>query len=383
MGYEIISVRDFKVRLALALIFLISIGALASSIFTTEELTTEEFTFKSSGVNLNGIISRPKTMEVNSIVIIVHGYGRTNVVNNNGYHELRSKFTSKGISVLVWDKPGCGKSEGEFDINQPVDSSAEEVVSAIHALRKRKEAGSERIGLWGVSRAGWIAPLVIKQEPSVKFWISVSGTDAFENWGYLLRSNLELGGHSHSEIDVLHKEWIDGNSIFRSGGSFEDYTSATNTFWRNEIVQKLTGQEYLEHVPGSEEYVQARQLYLKNQKDYIAQGHLFDEESGVQVYVRDFDQVLKTVSCPVLAIFGGNDRHVDWRKTKKLYESTLGIGEDARLSIRVFPNADHNIRMSKTGGYFESQESDYWKTPYADGYYEAMIEWLCSNSFCA
>lgn len=64
---------------------------------------------------------------------------------------------------------------GEFDINQPVDSSAEEVVSAIHALRKKKEGGSERIGLWGVSRAGWIAPLVIKQEPSVKFLISVSG----------------------------------------------------------------------------------------------------------------------------------------------------------------------------------------------------------------
>lgn len=217
----------------------------------------------------------------------------------------------------------------------------------------------------------------------MKFWISVSGTDAFENWGYLLRSNLELGGFSHSEIDVLHKEWIDGNRIFGSGGSFEDYTSATNAFRKNKMVQKLTGQEYLEHLPGSEGYMLARQQYLENQRDYIAQGHVFDEESGLEIYIRDFDQVLKAVSCPVLAIFGGNDRHVDWRKTRRLYESTLGIGEDARLSIKVFPNADHNIRMSKTGGYFESQESNYWKTPYADGYYEAMIEWLCSNGFCA
>ena len=194
MGY----VRDFKVSLALALIFLISISTLACSIFTTEDFTTEEFTFESSGVKLNGIISRPKTTEVNSIVIIVHGYGRTNVVKNNGYHELRSKFTSKGISVLVWDKPGCGKSEGEFDINQPVDSSADEVVSAIDALRKKKEAGSDQIGLWGVSRAGWIAPLAINKEPSVRFWISISGTDGFENWGYLLRSNLGIGLDIHS-----------------------------------------------------------------------------------------------------------------------------------------------------------------------------------------
>ena len=378
MRYEIKSVRDFIGRLALALIFLMSIDALASSTFTTEE-----FTFKSSGISLNGIISRPNNMEVNSIVIIVHGYGRTNVVDGNWYHELRSRFTSKGISALVWDKPGCGKSEGEFDIHQPVDSSADEVVSAIHALRKKKEAGSEQIGLWGISRAGWIAPLAIKQEPSVKFWISISGTDGFENWGYLLRSSLELSGHSPPEIDALHQGWIDGNRIFRSGGSFEDYTSATRTFWSNKIVQKLTGRAYLEHVPGSEEYAQARQQYLKNQQDFIAEEHLFDEESGLEVSVKDFDQVLKTVSCPVLAIFGGNDKHVDWRKTKKLYENTLGQRGDARLSIKVFPNADHNMRMSKTGGYLESQQSDYWKTPYADGYYEAMIEWLCSNGFCA
>lgn len=383
MRYEIIRVRDFKVRLVSALIFIISIGALPSCIFAAEEFTTEEFTFESSGINLNGIISRPQNTEANAIIIIVHGYGRTNVVKGNWYRELRSRFTSRGISVLVWDKPGCGKSEGEFDINQPVDSSADEVVAAMHALKQKKEAGSERIGLWGVSRAGWIAPLAIRKEPGVAFWISVSGTDAYENWGYLLRSNLELDGHAPSEIDVIYKEWIDGNRIFRSGGSFEAYTSATDTFRRNKLVQKLTGQTYVKHVPGSEAYVQARQQYLKNQKEYMAQAPLFDEESGLQIYVSDFDQLLKTVSCPVLAVFGGNDRHVDWRKTKQLYERTIGTGEDARLSVKVFPGADHNLRMSKTGGYFEPQEPGYSKIPYADGYYEAMTDWLCANGFCA
>ena len=139
--------RDVMARLAIALISLMSIGALASSALTAEEPANEEFTFKSSGLYLNGIISRPQTTEANSIVIIVHGYGPTNVVDGNWYRKLRSEFTSKGISVLVWDKPGCGKSEGEFDINQPVDSSADEVVSAIHALRKKKEVGDIGFGV--------------------------------------------------------------------------------------------------------------------------------------------------------------------------------------------------------------------------------------------
>ncbi len=378
MNYKIITIVSLKIKLALVLFFLISTNTLATSKFTTEE-----FTFNTSGLTLNGIISRPQNMQANAIAIIVHGYGRTNVVKDNWYQEIRSKLTSKGISVLVWDKPGCGKSQGNFDINQSVDSSADEVVSAINALRKKKEAGSDQIGLWGTSRAGWIAPLAIKQEPSVKFWISISGTDGFENWGYLLRSNLKLAGHSQSEIDSLHKGWIDANRIFNSGGGYEDYTAATNNFWRNEVVQKLTGRKYIEHTPGSKEYIKARELYLKNQKDYIAEGHVFDEESGLEVVVKDFDQVLKSISIPVLAIFGGNDKHVDWRKTKKLYESTLGLGKNSELSIKVFPNADHNLRLSKTGGYFESQTPDYWKLPYADGYYEAMTEWLCSNGFCS
>ena len=349
---------------------------------SSEGFSTDEFKFSVEGKSLSGLISRPTDIEASSIVIIIHGYGRTNVVSGNWYQGLRSRLTSQGISVFVWDKPGCGKSEGEFDINQPVESSADEVVSAIYALRKKKEAGSEQIGLWGTSRAGWIAPLAIKQEPGVKFWISISGTDGFENWGYLLRSNLELAGHSQSEIDVLHKGWVDGNRIFSSGGGYEDYTAATNNFWSNELVQKLTGREYIEHLRGSKEYVQARELYLKNQKDYMAEGHVFDKESGLEVVVKDFDQVLKTISSPVLAIFGGNDKHVDWKKTKKLYESTLGLRKNARLSIKVFPNADHNLKMSKTGGYFESHNPDYWELPYADGYYGIMVEWLCLNGFC-
>ena len=377
MGNDRTTTRYLTVLLAVALLSLVPCTVQASSSFTTEE-----FTFEAEGLELHGMISRPQNVEAHSIVIIVHGYGRTNVVQNNGYQELRSRLTAKGIAVVVWDKPGCGKSEGTFDINQPVESSADEVIAAIRALRENEEAGSEQIGLWGVSRAGWIAPLVIHKEPSISFWISVSGTDAFENWGYLLRSNLEIEGYAPSEIEGIHHGWIEGNRIFRSGGSFEEYTSATLAFKRNPLVQKLMGQEFVELEPGSEAYEKARLHYLNNQKAYMAEGHLFDEKSGLQIIISDFDQMLQTVSCPVLALFGSKDSQVDWRKTKKLYENTIGLREDAQLSIKVFPNADHNMRMSKTGGFFETHEAEYWNRPYADGYYEAMVAWLCDNGFC-
>jgi len=131
----------------------------------------------------------------------------------------------------MWDKAGCGKSEGAFDINQPVQSSAKEVLAAIEELKNHNISGSNKIELWGISRAGWICPLVIQECPSIAFWISVSGTDDKENFGYLLESNFRIEGRSEAQTRLLlMSEWRNGNDLFRKGGSFEEYQKIdTNT----------------------------------------------------------------------------------------------------------------------------------------------------------
>jgi len=112
---------------------------------------------------------------------------------------LRSRFTQLGISTLIWDKPGCGESKGRFDADQPVESSAREVLDAIRHAREGKLPGVTKVGLWGISRAGWIAPLAITQDHKIAFWISVSGTDYKENFPYLLESNLRIEGRTEAK----------------------------------------------------------------------------------------------------------------------------------------------------------------------------------------
>ncbi|MCW9016417.1 MAG: dienelactone hydrolase family protein, partial [Kangiellaceae bacterium] len=85
---------------------------------------------------------------------------------------------------------------------------------------------------------------------------------------------------------------------------------------------------------------------------------------------------------PVLAILGDNDKHVDWRKTKRLYEQTMGKGDDSQLNIKVFKGADHALKMSKTGDYFEVSKPGYWDLPYAKGVFKSMVDFLCTNKFC-
>lgn len=124
---------------------------------------------------LSGLLSQPSDESAEALVIIVHGYGETHVIDNDWYYEIRSRLADIGIGSFVWDKPGSGRSEGQFDLNQPVGSSADEVVRAAEFLRSIDAPGSEQIGLWGFSRGGWIAPLALSRDEDLAFWISVSG----------------------------------------------------------------------------------------------------------------------------------------------------------------------------------------------------------------
>jgi hypothetical protein len=66
--------------------------------------------------------------------------------------------------------------------------------------------------------------------------------------------------------------------------------------------------------------------------------------------------------------------NVDWRRTKAFYERTIGANPEASLSVRTFPDANHNLHRAATGGLREMEEMTE-RVP-SDGYYEAQLDWL-------
>ena len=98
-----------------------------------------------------------------------------------------------------------------------------------------------------------------------------------------------------------------------------------------------------------------------------------DEETGLPIYIEDFDLILSKVTVPVLALFGENDMNVDWKKTKSLYEKTIGKNTD--LTIQSFPNCSHNILECETGGFYEFRDNNL---PYkrCEGFLDAIEDWL-------
>ncbi len=329
-------------------------------------MTTQRFEFLSNGNSLSGFVDVPAGGAARAMIVIIHGYGKTDVAGSTSYYDLRSRFTQIGISTLIWDKPGCGESKGTFDANQPVESSAREVLDAVRYARERKLPGSQKIGLWGISRAGWIAPLAIVQDPKIAFWISVSGTDDNENFPYLVESNLRIEGRTDAEIKLLLGEWRRGFEITSHGGTFNDYLAATQTLRRDPFMVYLSG--------GKDEDEAA---FLAEQKQFLSGAFQVDETTGLMVYVPHFQRMLARVSIPVLAIFGERDRNVNWHNTVALYSKTIGKNQNASLTIKTFPDGNHNLQQARTGGLREMLQMSEHRA--SAGYYEAMADWLRMN----
>ncbi len=206
---------------------------------------------------------------------------------------------------------------------------------------------------------------MITQYP-IAFWISVSGTDGEENFGYLLEKNFVIEGRSKAQAKKLVNQWLKGIEIARTGETFEENLKATEELRRDSFFIYLNGNG-----------VPTKEGFLQWQKKIQSGENPIDTVTGLPIYIPEFDKVLGKVNCPVLAIFGDKDCIVDWKKTKALYKRTIGKNPAASLTTRVFPNCDHGMVQCKTGGIRE----DLTNASAPDEYFETMISWLKEKGF--
>lgn len=240
-------------------------------------------------------------------------------------------------------------------------------MDAIAWLRIQEVPGSERIGIWGISQGGWVVPIALAQEPTIQFWISVSGVPAEDNKYYLMQSNLPLEGRTQQETARLMEEWRASKQIFIQGGDYKSYLAATENFRKDPAVFDFAGD-----LTGSrEEYETEQEDYMK-MKDQVE----FDEETFSVMRVRNFAELLSGLDIDVLALFGEKDSNVNWRKAHALYESTIGQNPNATLIMHTFPNCNHNMSVSATGSVREVEGMPLDSGVKCEGYYEAQIEWL-------
>lgn len=340
-------------------LLLVALTPLASA-----QSQAERFKFRYDDRTYVGTIDHPEIEPSRGLIVLIPGHGPTDVVEGGQLGGLRSRFNEWGWSTAMWDRAGCGASEGEYDHDQPVQDSAREAVAAIESLRSDGTPGSNRIGFWSLSRGGWIAPMAMARDSRIDFWISISGPSQFSNFPYLLETNIQLDGRSAEQAARMKSLLIESMVILQDESvGYEQYLERTRELYSDPWYRQL-----VDGPPDREQFEQWR-------REALADPKTFHPRTGEPLSAPNFESLLASLDVSVLAIFGDKDTQVDWRRTRDLYQNTLGDNPNADLEIRVLESCNHNMRKARTGAFREDLSAEDLGG-ICEGFGSSMRRWL-------
>lgn len=269
------------------------------------DIETSEVAFTYRGERIVGTLATPRGPGLHGLVVFIHGDGPANADRDGGYRPIWESFARAGYASFSWDKPGVGRSEGNW-LDYSMSDRADLASAAIDALATQDEIDPSRIGLWGISQAGSVMPKIVRRRSDIRFVIAVSTAI---NWRDQARFNLlaELKHEGANPAETAQAiKYLDALwALLDREGSYDEYRALARTAPK----QRKTMSRARWHFASINFRSDAR---------------------------RDLAALKNT---PVLLQLAGKDRNVDVAETAAVYRQILG--DD--VEIRRYPDALHSM----------------------------------------
>ena len=293
----------------------------------------EEVTFAggAEGIVLVGTLTHPKGEGPFPAVLLIAGSGPQDrdesLANHRPFLLIADALTRKGIAVLRYDKRGVGKSTGNPDTATTLDLAADSR-AALAFLKSRKEIDASRIGLLGHSEGAIIAPYLAGHSKEVR-WLVLLAAPATTGEQTLLKQS-ELIGRAGG----LSDEQLDASLGFDRAA----YALVRKEKDSNALAEKLvalvkeTGLDVA--LPPAALETQLRMLTSPWFRFFL-----------------DYDPLpnLKTVNCPVLALYGQKDLQVSAQANLPLLQKALHDSVNTQAETRELPELNHLFQHAYTG----------------------------------
>jgi pimeloyl-ACP methyl ester carboxylesterase len=130
------------------------------------------------------------------------------------YRHLHDVLPPAGIGVVTFDRRGDGASTGQPSRGD-FGTQADDVLAVADA------AGAERVGLWGISQGGWVAPLAAARSDRVAFLVLLASTGVTPaaQMRYAVGEQIRRGGFDEeavaraASLRARAEAWIRGQDV--------------------------------------------------------------------------------------------------------------------------------------------------------------------------
>jgi hypothetical protein len=277
---------------------------------------------------------------------MVHGSGAQ---DREPYRVIADKFAKNGISVLIYDKRGVGESSGNWEIAS-IQELADDALSAVKFLKMRTDIDSSKIGLYGGSQAGWIIPYAAARSKDLSFIMITAGPAISPAEQDIYRINNLL-----KEKDLPEELITKADTLLRYFYSY--VIDNKNEHELDELIRELGKDKRLSYLT----WKISRGI---NNDFYKKFGFNYDP-------VPDFQKI----TIPVLCIWGELDKIVPAHGSRSIIDKALTKAGNLDYTLKIFPQANHVMRLAETGGYAEWEKL----REYVPGYLDYQLNWLLNR----
>lgn len=317
------------------------------SLSVPNEAETIDFTV--GPFRIHGELRKPLGEGRRPAVIMVHGDGRAFIAQRGVYYPIMDRILKAGYACYSWDKPGFGKSTGQFDNARLRRQRADILLGAVKVLQSHSSIAPDRVGVWGISQAGYVIPYALQKPNAIAFMIGVScgGEDGVGQNAFLVGSQLLHAGFSAQEVE-------DVRALFKAC---------------------MLAQTYDEYVKSLEAY-NAHPVNRKLKRSETPRRHWTPFDLSSEARFNPMTVIEKT-RIPILAFFGERDTQVDPAQGAKAYSQALHKAGNPHSKVVTIPGVDHDLIFSETGSIEERNKRNLaqWQD-YSPLYLDTLEAWL-------
>jgi dipeptidyl aminopeptidase/acylaminoacyl peptidase len=311
--------------------------ALSRAVLPVAQIRTLDVAFQNRDVTLAGTLLLPATQGNHPGIVFLHGSGPEGRWANR---YLAQKCAERGIVALVYDKRGVGQSTGDWQ-KATLEALADDAVAGIRFLQSQSQVEAKRVGAYGHSQGGTIAPLVAVHGGDLRFVIAsaAAGIDSADVETYSVENSIgvkdfppaerrDARSYIHALVDVAYRG--------------KDRASL------DAMAAKFKGRDwYFAPPPADNSYWPiSREMAAFKPTEYWRQ-----------------------VKCPVLLIYGAHDERVPARESAYAVQAALRLAGNKNVTVKIYANSDHTfiiVDPPRKGGW-PKHEPDYA---------EALVSWI-------
>lgn len=303
----------------------------------------ETVSFVHDEVRLAGTLILPAGAGRHAIVL-VHGSGAQ---TRDAILPFARFLVRRGVAVLAFDKRGTGASTGDWT-TASFDDLAADVAAAADHLKARDDIDPARIGVLGVSQAGWVMPLAAARTRAIAFVISVSGAGVSpaETTIDHAKNEMQAAGTPPALVAQIAGLMELQYAYARSGAGWTRYAEA-----RDALASRMRPAPPATF-PGTPDHPRWQEIR--------------------RLYTYDPTPQLQQLRVPVLALFGELDNNILPNKNRDAWKAALTSGGHTDYALEILPRANHIMLDARLGTNAEMASLQRFVPAYA----QTILTWL-------